>query len=455
MTANIINYTAVSLGILFISSEYSTLNAANVDVYHIEVDYAPNHSGCKSSGAAFLIDKTQNLLVTSKHLFEQPDECPLHAALDHPIITARLNSKNNADGFILDIQDLKADASFESDIAIIQSKNALKGMQHKFCTNFSPAEDNDILLTAWGFPLNDPLSSTQVHYLSQVNFLWRVESDFSPGYSGGPVIDNNGYVVGIVKGGNISSSQVKRVVPLSFLKNILISVMNFESENCKIREKSTFLFKKLGPDSQNLLDQAVSEINQELASLKGGELLKIKVESDDEPGKIYKDFDDAWKSHDLVPVVVGSFATNNLFGDYFQFQGNVFFGHPRVANLFKSFRDWKSASGYRIYFKHIDKSFKISSKNYKPAEINYLLKESFFKFAVSFGMYLNYLNLDKTHILKNNPDTSVELQVFLSERLYYSANELIKIKRDIEPNDFSKHFFHTVENVIKALVDGS
>lgn len=173
------------------------------------------------SGSGFCIDRT-GLFVTNYHVIKDvPRGAEITLVVDSSLPSQRL----------LKGKLLRSDATL--DLALIQSKNAANCPSIPLGTIDKLSELVEVI--AFGFPFGKALSEGEAHPAISVNksnvsalrrdpkgkleFV-QIDSNLNPGNSGGPVVDQNGQVIGIVLAG-IRGAGINMAIPVSRLSDFL------------------------------------------------------------------------------------------------------------------------------------------------------------------------------------------------------------------------------------------
>ena len=169
--------------------------------------------GFEATGTGFVLD---GLIVTNRHVIEDAKEM---VAVD-------------ANGKHIDISAWHF--STTEDIAILTPQSSLpKGL--RFAAEEGISGD---LVATGGYPLGGPQVSNRGRLVSKVTgafletrsetFVWSTNAEVLPGDSGGPLLDRNGDVIGVVYAMDLETG-LNLAIPLSRLKQNLLERQNLQS----------------------------------------------------------------------------------------------------------------------------------------------------------------------------------------------------------------------------------
>ncbi|MER9018778.1 serine protease [Mesorhizobium sp. M0898] len=146
-----------------------------------------------STGSGAVIDR-KGFMLTARHVVEE--------ALKQGSglrVYGRLRSKDGVERYPL---DLVGYGLGEADIALLQFPTGVKDEW-----DFLPYDTNDLAvqdaITGWGFPIEQDLQPIAGQVTLKEVLIFRANANFIFGMSGGPVLDQQGRVRGVVKGGSI------------------------------------------------------------------------------------------------------------------------------------------------------------------------------------------------------------------------------------------------------------
>lgn len=184
----------------------------------------------KASGSGFFIDGRH--ILTAQHnlfyrnsggIFEQyfggpPTVCV--AIGNHDLTTTECHAVDIV--YPLDLTRVDPQ-QIQYDVALLyvrEGPKRVEGAPLALCAQELPQRGSDRRLTAYGFPEQSGLIHRSGTYDDQRNREWRVDMRTRYGMSGGPVVNDRGAVVGVLKGGE-STGLYSVVTPLKYTLSML------------------------------------------------------------------------------------------------------------------------------------------------------------------------------------------------------------------------------------------
>jgi len=170
----------------FISSKSNCKISKGLIRYLTNQSAEKKSKGSQSSGTAFFINDKGNL-ITNHHVVNGCDKLTI-SYLDKDYQVSLLHSDEN-----LDLAVLKADMKANSYISL--SKNSSKKLQDIYAAGYPLGKglSNDLKITSG-------IVSSIKGYKDNVNQM-QIDAAINPGNSGGPIVNENGYLVGIAVAG--------------------------------------------------------------------------------------------------------------------------------------------------------------------------------------------------------------------------------------------------------------
>lgn len=201
-------------------------------VVFIRVRYVdPNNeeSVCEEVTASGFVVTWTGYVVSAAHFLTPPKNCEgFEARLD-----AKLGWRFEDDSYI-PLDPIRVE--MEDDVSIWFLGERRDNYAHLPICNLTTVRMGTQFV-ALGFPFGGEFNGQNSIYQSRSGRggAWVMSSDFTHGFSGGPVLDAEGRVVGIVKGGARDAPAVRWVIPLRHAANVigysgLDNVVDCESE---------------------------------------------------------------------------------------------------------------------------------------------------------------------------------------------------------------------------------
>ncbi|MER9018780.1 serine protease [Mesorhizobium sp. M0898] len=216
----------ILLGFLLLLGLSAALAVDNDALVRIEVEQRRPDGSAKviSTGSGAVIDR-KGFMLTARHVVEE--------ALKQGSglrVYGRLRSKDGVERYPL---DLVGYGLGEADIALLQFPTGVKDEW-----DFLPYDTNDLAvqdaITGWGFPIEQDLQPIAGQVTLKEVLIFRANANFIFGMSGGPVLDQQGRVRGVVKGGSIIPGTEQLApgltffVPLRLARN-LVDMFNLQA----------------------------------------------------------------------------------------------------------------------------------------------------------------------------------------------------------------------------------
>lgn len=210
------------LMLIIFSSEpaYSQNSQLRESVVFLKVEFVnPSDEddvcNAKNQGSGFLITST-GYALTASHVLKRPESCQGYTK-SH--LSGRIGYSSS--GEWLTAQIIKEDK--DSDVALIKFVPRNVTYQTTRLCIISTHPSHNAKLKGLGFPRGRNFTRLEVAYQNDdgPGGRWVVSSSFTYGMSGGPVINEQGRVVGLIQSGIRGTIVIRYIIPLRFATDLL------------------------------------------------------------------------------------------------------------------------------------------------------------------------------------------------------------------------------------------
>lgn len=185
----------VSLFLLWQSSEAIAQQLDLDALVRIEIE-EERHDSSKivvGTGSGAVIHE-DGFVITARHVVEEAAEDG-----SGQTIYGRLRSQFGFERYPLTLVSF---GTGTADIAVLQFPTTIKNSWDYLSFNADDMEVQDTFV-GWGFPIGQDVQPIAGHVTLKEALIFRSNANFIYGMSGGPVLDSQGYVRGVIKGGSI------------------------------------------------------------------------------------------------------------------------------------------------------------------------------------------------------------------------------------------------------------
>lgn len=177
-------------------------------------------------GSGFLVSRL-GYVITNSHVIRPQTikDSPFSLFVSSGIVATFHSECDMSKGTTYDLEIISWDE--HADLALLKVKqDSNSSSRDKW--RYIPLGDSDQIspgdnLITTGFPGGLSLSDTNnaVKALDRTKGRVQFKAALDPGYSGGPVLDDRGYVVGVVWGGVLDKETANFFIPINFINHLL------------------------------------------------------------------------------------------------------------------------------------------------------------------------------------------------------------------------------------------
>ena len=243
-------------------ASHARKSTLQISVQFVDPNNPSNLCDNKKGGSGFVITESGYVLSTA-HTFQTPPECAEFTKVN---AEAKIGFRNTGETYQL---QFISPPDYANDVSIWKLGERLEPYEFaQICNDLSIR--NGSSLVAFGFPLNSDFSvqHTTFQGTGGPRSRWVVSSDFTYGFSGGPVYNSNGQVVGIIQGGIRGEPAVRFVIPLRHAINRL-ELSGQGLDRCQGKNGTERLEERLNKLTNTVQDNSktVTALNNEVAKL--------------------------------------------------------------------------------------------------------------------------------------------------------------------------------------------
>lgn len=177
----------------------------------------------RKQGTGFIISPT-GYILTAAHLFREWEKQTSASKFDNPIYAWIGGRKNETGESERVLQLINPGNPSYDDIALLKLPDPARDLYPsvRICLSGQAMDKTGDSVKAFGFPLNHSFQPVPVTLGTRSSGHWAAEGNLSRGMSGGPVYNEKGTVMGLVRAGIPGSDAVNFITPISYAGAMLI-----------------------------------------------------------------------------------------------------------------------------------------------------------------------------------------------------------------------------------------